>query len=372
MVYLSRRDILQSTAGFALTASLAAGAAIKAEAMPSSHSKRLIVDGLDTSDVNEDFLKLMDAGSADCAHISMVSLDDIVDLYGFAYEHHDKVIIAKSVGDIFQAREDGKKSIVMGAQAAYNLEAALYSQSREGGNFSIMAKTLRDLKGLGLGVQGICYNTTNVFGSGCIDPEGPLTRAGVRLVEEIHKNKIILDVGGHTGERTSLDAIKLSSGIPVVCTHANFAALNPNKRCISDRMAEAIAATGGVIGITAISAFHTHNASRSNMPDVQATLSQHLDHYDYAKRLFGIEHVGLGPDFVAVAGRKREHDPNDSAAFPADMMPTGLRTLVKDFENISKLPNLISGLKSRGWTESELDALLGGNWLRVYKQVWGA
>ena len=49
----------------------------------------------------------------------------------------------------------------------------------------------------------------------------------------------------------------------------------------------------------------------------------------------------------------------------------GVPKLVKGFEDISKLPNLIKGLRGRGWTETELDKLLGANWLRVYERVWG-
>ena len=192
------------------------------------------------------------------------------------------------------------------------------------------------------------------------------------LVEEVHRHRILLDVGGHTGERTSFDALEMSSGVPIVCTHTNFAGLNPNMRAISDRMAEAIARTGGVIGITAVSAFHVHNAETQDRErDRQATLDEHLDQYDYAKRLLGAEHVGLGPDFIWGWGPSMPMDPEDSAAFPPWSMAPGLQSTVEGFEDTSKVPNLIAGLEARGWTEEELDLLLGGNWLRVYEQVWG-
>jgi membrane dipeptidase len=329
-----------------------------------------VIDGLDTSVVNEEFLKQLRAGGVDCVHKSIGNLDGIADLYGFAYKHRKELVIAKTVGEILRARDDGKLSFIMGSQAANYFEKALYARNLA--SFTNMAQAVRAFKGLGVGIQGLCYNTTNVFGSGCLNHEAPLTRAGRRLVELIHENQIILDVGGHTSERTSLDAIEMSSGVPVVCTHTNFAALNPNRRNISDRLAEAIARTGGVIGITAISAYHTHNEKTRGKKDRQATLSEHLDHYDHAKRLLGFERVGLGPDFVWGWGETRKLDPDDSWAFPDDVMPTGLRSIVKDFENISKLPNLVRGLKERGWAEKELHALLGGNWLRIYKQVWGS
>ena len=363
---LSRRAFMQS----AISVGALGALGLNTRAASATRSGRLVIDGLDTSVVNEGFLKLLRMGGVDCVHKSIGNPDDIASLYGFAYEHRKELTIAKTVGEILRAREDGKLSFILGSQSANYFEKALYSGDLN--NFSNMARAVRAFKGLGVGIQGLCYNTTNAFGSGCLDHEPPLTRAGRRLVEMIHKNQIILDVGGHTGERTSLDAIEMSSGVPIVCTHSNFAALNPNRRNISDRLAEAIARTGGVIGITAISAFHTHNAKTSGKKDRQATLSEHMDHYDHAKRLLGVQHVGIGPDFVWGWGETREIDPEDSWAFPSDVMPRGLRSVVKDFENISKLPSLVQGLKERGWTEQDLDALLGGNWLRVYKQVWGS
>ncbi len=363
---LSRRAFMQS----ALSVGALGALGLDVRASSSAGPGQLVINGLDTSVVNEGFLKLLRAGGVDCVHKSVGNLDGIAALYSFSYEHRKELVIAKTVAEILRARDEGKLSFIMGAQAAYYFEKALYARNLA--SFTSMAQAVRAFKGLGVGIQGLCYNTTNVFGSGCLNHEVPLTRAGSRLVELIHENQIILDVGGHTGERTSLDAIEMSSGAPIVCTHTNFTALNPNRRNISDRLAEAIARTGGVIGITAISAYHTHNEKTRGKKDRQATLSEHLDHYDHAKRLLGFEHVGIGPDFVWGWGETRKLDPEDSWAFPDDVMPTGLRSIVKDFENISMLPNLVQGLKKRGWAEKELDALLGGNWLRVYKQVWGS
>jgi membrane dipeptidase len=229
--------------------------------------------------------------------------------------------------------------------------------------------------GLGLRLQGICYNVANMFGGGCVDPRVPLTRAGRRLVEEVHKLRIVLDVGGHTGEQTSLDALEMSSGVPVVCTHTNAAALNPNLRATSDRVMEAIAKTGGVVGITAISDFQVRNQSnyRSHGPrSPQITLDKHLEQYEYVKKLIGIDHIGLGPDFVWGWGEQFNHKAEDSATFPPEALSDGPAATTAGYENISKLPNLVMALRGRGWSDDELDRLLGANWLRVYERVWGA
>ena len=66
-------------------------------------------------------------------------------------------------------------------------------------------------------------------------------------------------------------------------------------------------------------------------------------------------------------------DNQQSITFPPDTLSDGGPILlVKDYENISKLANVENGLRQRGWTQAELDQMLGGNWIRVYRQVWGA
>ena len=368
---ISRREMLLTST--AAAGAVAAGLISTNEAVADHHGQgRLVVNGLDASTADAGFIKLLQTGGVDCVHKSVGDLATTSHYYGLAYQNRDDIVIAKSVADIRQAKADGKVAFILGAQVAKQYETALFSGLGVLGSFKSMAKAVAEYKGLGVAIQGLCYNTTNVFGSGCLDHKAPLTRAGKRLVEQIHAHQILLDVGGHCGEQTSLDAINMSSGVPIVCTHTNVAALNPSMRAISDRMAEAIAATGGVIGITAVSAFH--NRSPENMPvkDVQATMDEHLDQYDYIKRLVGIDHVGLGPDFIWGWGPNMPMDPEDSAAFPPHSMAKGVQSTVSGFEDISKLPNLIKALEGRGWTESELDKLLGGNWLRVYEQVWGA
>jgi len=362
--------MLLTAAGAAGAAAVSRLGASEARAAEARQPGRLVVDGLDTSTPNAEFLKLLRTGGVDCVHKSVGDLQTTATYYGLAWQHRSEMVIAKSVADIRQAKREGKIAFILGAQAAKQYEEALFRATGTLGSFKDMATAVAEYKGLGVAIQGLCYNTTNVFGSGCLDHRAPLTRAGRRLVEQLHAHEIVLDVGGHCGEQTSLDAIEVSSGVPIVCTHTNMAGINPSIRAISDRLAEAIAATGGVIGITAVSAFH--NRSASNMPDedVQATLDEHLDQYDYVKRLLGADHVGLGPDFIWGWGPNMPMDPEDSAAFPPYSMAKGIQSTVKGFEDISKLPNLIAGLQGRGWSEAELDKLLGANWLRVYEKVW--
>jgi membrane dipeptidase len=336
-------------------------------------AERIVVDGLDTSLINEGFLDLLEAGGVDCVHKSQGEPLYWAMIYAFLAHHRDRIVPAFSVKEIRDAKSQGKRSIIFGMQHANQLEAMIPKDTN--GFYAQLVAGLELYHGLGLRLQGICYNVTNMFGGGCLDPRVPLTRAGRRLVEEVHKLRIVLDVAGHTGEQTSLDALEVSSGVPVVCTHTNAAALNANPRATTDRVLEAIAKTGGVVGITAISDFQIRNPGNyrsqgSRSP--QVTLDQHLNQYDYMKKLIGIELIALGPDFVWGWGEQFNHKAEDSATFPPDALSDGPAVTTQGYENISKLPSLVAGLRGRGWSETELDQLLGGNWLRVYERVWGA
>ena len=187
-------------------------------------------------------------------------------------------------------------------------------------------------------------------------------------MEEIHGLHLVLDVGGHTGEQTSLDALAMSSGVPMICSHTDIKTLNDNARCTSDRVIDAIAATGGVIGLTAVSDFHVR-APGTTGPLPQATRDQYLDQSDYLKKRVGADHVGLGPDFVDGMAISYGGGINKEI-LPADLIGEPWR-YVKGFEHIGKLPNVIRGLKGRGWSDDDVNKSMGENWLRVYGKVWG-
>src|SRR5207244_2907567 len=110
---------------------------------------------------------------------------------------------------------------------------------------------------------------------------------GVAIVERMNKVGMAVDVS-HCGDTTSLDASQASKK-PVLITHANCRALNPNHpRCKTDEAIKAMAAKGGVMGITEVRMFVS--------PTEPTGLDAMLDHYDHVRKLVGVEHVGVGSD----------------------------------------------------------------------------
>ncbi len=375
---MKRREYLMATLSAAAALPVLRVSADQAVATPSAtavdeskvkearalQQSSVVVDGLDPSALTVEYLDMLESGGVDCWHQSVGGMASFARLLSFCDQHADRIVQAGTVADIRRIREQGRIAHVSGWQSAEPLLADAGGQVALG--------NLRVYRKLGLRIASIAYNNPNTFGGGCLDPEFPLTRAGQRYVEEIHKQKLVLDVGGHTGEATSFGALEISSGVPVICSHTNLRALVDNPRNISNGLIEAIAKTNGVIGLTSVSDFHTRSVKDADVAhSPQATLPQLLDQFDYLKKLVGVDHIGIAPDFmtgrvdVDKGGLKRE-------MWPADVYSNWPWNWVRDFETIVELPNLTQGLLDRGWSKPDVRKVLGENWLRVYQAVWGA
>ncbi len=357
---MKRRDLLQGALAAGALPMLPFGSA-PARAAPQDQA--IVVEGLFAGTIRLSHLRGMQQGGVHCGVAGGPSdMASFAALLGFFDRYKDEVVLAKSVADIREARRAGKISNVFCWQAADALGQQFNSP------LGTSATALRAFHEVGLRIVGLCYNAVNAFGGGCLEPTVGLTRAGHRLVEEIHRLKIVLDVGGHTGEQTSLGAIAISRGVPVICSHTNIAAIANNNRCISDRVIDAIAATGGVIGITAVNDFHVRGRGNTGrVPHVG--IDAHIDQYEYLRKRVGIDHVGMGTDFVD--GMPIPYDGGvNRDIIPLDMIDEPWK-FIDGFASIGELPNLIAGFKRRGWSDADLGKAMGGNWLRVYRQVWG-
>ncbi len=325
----------------------------------------LVVDGLDPSVLTENYLGMLKAGGVNCWHQTVGGLASFANLLSFCDKHSAAIVQAGTVQEIRKVREQGKIAHVSGWQSAMPLLGDANGSGPLG--------NLRAYRELGLRIAAIAYNDSNIFGGGCLDQEFPLTRTGRKYVEEVHKQRLVLDVCGHTGERTSLDAIQMSKGVPIICSHTNLKAIADNARNISDKLIEAIAGTGGVVGLTAVSDLHVRSYKDVDVPhSPHASLDMHLDQYDYLKKLVGVDHIGMGPDFMTGYTRLGAGSGRNYELWPLDVYGEWPWNWVKDFETIIELPKVTQGLLDRGWSEADVRKVLGENWLRVYEQVWGA
>jgi membrane dipeptidase len=208
-----------------------------------------------------------------------------------------------------------------------------------------------------LGVRSMLmtYNGENMAGFGCHAPNDTgLTGFGRAVVDEMNRVGMMVDAS-HTGYRTSMDVLERTAS-PAIFSHSCMRAVWDHDRNILDDQARACAATGGVIGINGVGIF---------LGDNDISVAAMVRHIDYAVELVGPQHVGIGTDFVFDT-EDLNRELGNSQIFPASYR-SGNQL---DFFPPEQLPALEAELADRGYPPADIAGIMGGNFLRVARQVW--
>jgi membrane dipeptidase len=223
---------------------------------------------------------------------------------------------------------------------------------------------------LGYRVMGITYSGANMLGAGCAertrDTQG-LSYLGREVVKEMNRLGILIDMS-HAGDATTWDVLKLSEK-PVVFTHNNARALTDTTRNKPDDQIKAMADSGGVIGVTAVPRMCNEDLR-------QATLEDMLDHLDYIVELIGVEHVGIGLDHTD-ATERYPRPIKEPWTIWRERRPEMLGTwedfftvpYARGIEDNAHTPNIVRGLVARDYSDEDILKIMGGNWLRVFREV---
>ncbi|HKE36242.1 MAG TPA: membrane dipeptidase [Candidatus Baltobacteraceae bacterium] len=367
-----RRSFLNTTVATAALAAAASRDAALASESTAAVPRPFLVDGSDVSALSPEYLDLLRKGGVQVMMWnSPGTLLDVSLALEFLEKHADRAALAKTVEEIDAVVRSGRLAVLFGFQDGLAFTEGAGNDWRD---VNPPQTTLRAFYDLGLRAVNLTYNIANQFGGGCLDPSVPLSRAGKYMITTMQEMGILVDCGGHLGERSSLDVIAMARR-PVICSHSNCKALNDNPRCTSDRVIEGIAKTGGVFGINAVDAFMTwgwkdaHKDLTRDIP-AQETVARYVDEIDYLMKLVGPDHIGLGPDFTY--GLDSFYvDPANQFEFPPEMTYKQHPVrFVKGFENISQLANVTSELRKRSYSQENIDKILGGNWMRVYRAAW--
>ncbi len=199
----------------------------------------------------------------------------------------------------------------------------------------------------GLRSLGLVWSRPNAFASGVpfAFPSSPdtgpgLTPAGVALVRRCAELGILVDLS-HLNEAGFWDVAALEAG-PLVASHSGVHALSAASRNLTDPQLDAIAASGGLVGIV----FACKFLRPDFVDDADTPLESIVEHARYVRDRVGAAHVALGSDF-------------DGATVPAAL------------GDVAGLPRLMAALRAGGFDEDELAAVAWGNWRRVLGAWWG-
>jgi membrane dipeptidase len=305
------------------------------------------------------------------------ALDLIDAVYQQAARHPDQMVMAFSAEDIVRARTGPHKRLaaLMGVEGGHAIEGDI--------------RVLRDFYRLGARYMTLTWSNTNELGDSSGDINDPkvqhhngLTSFGKQVVLEMNGLGMMVDIS-HVADKTFWDTMAVTKA-PVIASHSSARALVNAPRDMTDDMLRAVAKNGGVVDVNFYSAFddeNFRNAEAAQHKEVEAATEQYIakqkaagkpvnymevdhiqreylakiprpplksmiDQIDHIAKVAGIDHVGLGSDFDGVSGA----------------LPQGM-------DSVADLPKITQALLDRGYKPEDIKKILGGNLLRVFRQV---
>jgi membrane dipeptidase len=306
------------------------------------------------------------------AHRALALIDSV---YEQAERHSDRMMMAFSASGIERAHAQKKLAALLGIEGGHSIENDM--------------RLLRNYYRLGVRYMTLTWSNTNEWADSSGDIDDPkiehhngLTEFGKQVVLEMNRLGMMVDVS-HVADKTFWDAIAATKA-PLIASHSCARALTNAPRNMTDDMLRAVAKNGGVVQVNFFNGFidqKYRDALLAQQKQEQAAvdeflqkrraegkpatytdvdglerqwsakisrppLSSLIDHIDYIAKVAGVDHVGLGSDFDGVAGATPQR--LDSAA---------------------DLPNITQALLDRGYSADDIHKILGGNTLRVFKEV---
>lgn len=254
-------------------------------------------------------------------HINMI----IDSIYSQAGRNKDLCEIAVTADDLIRLKKEGKKAVFLGIENGYGI-------GKDIGN-------LKKYKDRGVNYITLTHTVDNDIcdaSSRSKNEWSGLSPFGYEVIREMNRLGMIIDIS-HVHENTFWDVIKESKK-PVIASHSSVRALCDHDRNLNDKQLKALAENGGVVQLCPVDIFVVKGGKKI------ATLDQFMDHIDYAVKLIGVDHVGIGTDFDGGGGVIGLRGANDAV-------------------------NITIKLMERGYSDEDIAKIWGGNFLRVLNEV---
>jgi membrane dipeptidase len=310
-------------------------------------------------------------------HYAQRAMDLIDSVYQQAARHPDKMTMAFSADDIARAHDQHKFAALMGIEGGHAIENDMH--------------LLRDFYRIGVRYMTLTWSNTNEWADSSGDIQNPnvkhhngMTDFGKDVVREMNRLGMIVDIS-HVSDATFYQALLVSQG-PVIASHSSSRELTNQPRNMTDDMLRAMTNNGGVVMVNFYSAFIDENYRKASSDpekikqrdaEVEAYKKAHphadgspvtydetaaiekkwaaqfprpplkslIDHIDHIAKVAGIDHVGLGSDF------------------------DGVTSLPEGIDSVADLPKITQALYQRGYTRAQILKILGGNFMRVMREV---
>lgn len=275
--------------------------------------------------------------------------------FNYLRNNADRLLHVTTVEDIYRAKREGKLGILFHFQNTLPFEREI--------------DMLEVYYRLGVRVIQLAYNEKNHVGNGCEErtDEG-LSNFGIRALQEMNRLGIVIDCA-HTGLQTTRDALEVSQR-PVVISHGNARTVCDNDRNLPDDLIKAVAAQGGLLGLNGFPSFVKRGTDHPTVDDL-------VDHAVHMASLTGsADHIAVGIDYYQnmagvvkdeAAARRRYDQIVASGRWNPRNYPPPPHRYPKGIDTPATLYNLTDALLRRGFSEQDVQKILGLNWIRVFQ-----
>lgn len=282
------------------------------------------------------------------------TVEDIAGADQLIEKRADLFLKVRTIADLDRARKEQKFGVIYSFESPNMLEDKL--------------DRIEIFRGLGVRVMQLTYNRKTPFGVGCLDGDTDgLTDLGRQAIAKMNEFGVALDLS-HSNTKTTADGIAASTKPPLI-THAGCRAVYMHPRNKEDRELKALADKGGVVGI--------YMLPYITASPKQPMLDDYLQHMEHALKVCGEDHVGVGSDVpffqvdaddLEMMKKSAEKRKADGIAAPGEDRPT----YIPDLNTPRKMELIADALLKRGHKSGAVEKILGGNFERVFGEIWTA
>ncbi|WP_420857726.1 membrane dipeptidase [Marivivens marinus] len=320
-----------------------------------------LIDGLQYANWSEKIFRQMRQGGVDAVHVTITYHETFretvlnIEKWNRWFERFpDLIFQGRTADDVALARETGRTAIFFGSQNPSCMEDDI--------------GLVEVLHTLGLRFMQLTYNNQSLLASGCYESDDTgLTRMGRAVVAEMNRVGLVVDMS-HSGERSTLEAIEHSSR-PIAITHANPHSWHPALRNKSDTVLRALSEAGGMLGFS-VYPHHLKGGSACTLQDFCDMIARTAD-------LMGIDRIGIGTDlcqdqpdsiveWMRVGRWTKSIDYGEGSADAPGFPP-----MPDWFGDNRDFGQIADGLRAAGLSAEDVSAVMGGNWLRFFKDNFG-
>ena len=321
-------------------------------------SQPVTVDCLQYCNWSSSIYDQMAAGSVDAVHVTVCYHENFIETvknienWNKIFQgHSERLTPGRTAEDILRAKAEGKTAIFFGFQNCSPIEEDI--------------DRIEICHQLGVRIMQLSYNNQSLLATGCYEQyDSGITRMGRQVIQEMNRVGLLIDMS-HSAERSTLEAIECSTR-PIAITHANPFSWHPALRNKSDTVLKALAQSGGMLGLS-LYPHHLKKGSNCLLEEFCQMAAETVDK-------LGINHIGIGSDLC-----------QDQPDRVVDWMRNGRWTRDKDFgedqSNYAGFPDelpwfkdnrdfsvLRQGLSTVGFSDPEINQIMGGNWVEFFRQ----